>query len=82
MSKQANEIKKWGVVKPFLDKIYKFNTIDIETVDNELFILGYTLNNTYHYTLDNFYNTFHDLLIKSVQDSTDILTWSRYDNTI
>jgi len=81
MSKQASEIKKWGVVKPFLDKIYKFNTIDIETVDNELFILGYTLNDRYHYTLDNFYNTFHDLLIKSVQDSTDILTWSRYDNT-
>lgn len=81
MSKLSSEIKKWGVVKPFLDKIYNFNTIDIETVDNELFLFGYTIHDKYDYILGNFYNTFHDLLIKSVQYNHDILTWSRYDNT-
>lgn len=81
MSKQAKDIIKWGRVKPFLDKEYNFNTIDLETIDNELFMLGYIEMGIYQYTLKNFYQEFHELLIKSVQNKRDILTWSRYDNT-
>ncbi len=79
--KLASEIKKWGVIKPFFDKNYKFNSIDIETVDNELFIFGYTLNGKYYYTESNYYDVFHNLLLESIRDKSDILTWSRYDNT-
>ena len=79
--KEAKDIIKWGKIKPYFDKKYSFNTIDIETVDNELFILGCTIDNTYYYYLDDFYNNFHKLLIRSAQMKKDILTWSRYDNT-
>src|SRR5690606_13306284 len=79
--KLASEIKKWGVVKPFFDKTYSFNSIDIETVDNELFIFGYILDGKYYYSENNFYEVFHQLLIESIRSRKDILTWSRYDNT-
>lgn len=79
--KEAKDIIKWGVVKPFFKKKYKFNSIDIETIDNELFILGFIKNNVYHYVESDFYNTFHDLIIDSAKCKTDILTWTRYDNT-
>ncbi len=79
--KLASEIEKWGVIKPFFDKSYKFNSIDVETVDNELFIFGYTLNGEYCYTENDFYDVFHNLLIESIREKCDILTWSRYDNT-
>ena len=79
--KMATEIKKWGVIKPFFDKSYKFNSIDVETVDNEMFIFGYTLNGKYCYTENDFYDVFHNLLIESIRSKSDILTWSRYDNT-
>ncbi len=80
MAKQASEIIKWGVLKPFNDKTYSFNTIDIETIDNELYILGYINNGVYHYHLNDFYNRFHEFLLSSVRQNKDILTWSRYDN--
>ena len=79
--KLASEIEKWGVIKPFFDKSYKFNSIDVETVENELFIFGYTLNGKYYYSENDFYETFHNLLIESIRNKRDILTWSRYDNT-
>lgn len=79
--KLSHEIVEWGVIKPYFDKVYSFNTIDIETIDNELFILGYTYKDKYYYTENNFYDTFHDFLIKNVRDNSDILTWTRYDNT-
>src|SRR5690606_14759738 len=79
--KEAKDIIKWGKIKPYFDKRYSFNTIDIETVDNELFILGCTIDGKYYYYLDNFYNNFHRLLIRSAQMKKDVLTWSRYDNT-
>ena len=79
--KRADEIEKWGVIKPFFDKSYKFNSIDIETVDNEMFIFGYILNGKYCYTENDFYDVFHNLLIESIRSKSDILTWSRYDNT-
>jgi len=79
--KLASEIKKWGVIKPFFDKTYDFNSIDIETVDNELFIFGYVMDGKYCYSENNFYEVFHELLLESIRSKKDILTWSRYDNT-
>jgi hypothetical protein len=79
--KLAQEIIKWGVIKPFFDKTYKFNSIDIETVNNEMFIFGYVLNGKYYYTESDFFDVFHNLLIESIRTKSDILTWSRYDNT-
>jgi hypothetical protein len=79
--KMATEIVKWGIIKPFFDKSYKFNSIDIETVENEMFIFGYVLNGKYCYAENDFYDVFHDLLIESIREKCDILTWSRYDNT-
>src|SRR5690606_32216735 len=46
-----------------------------------MFLLGCTIDGKYYYYLDDFYNNFHKLLIRSVQMKKDILTWSRYDNT-
>ena len=79
--KLASEIEKWGVIKPFFDKTYKFNSIDIETVDNELFIFGYIQDDKYCYSESDYYDVFHRLLIESIRSKKDILTWSRYDNT-
>ena len=79
--KYANEIIKYGRVKPFFDKTYNFNTIDIETIESELFLFGYTDNKKHVVKYDNFYNNLHDFIITSVRDKKDILTWSRYDNT-
>jgi hypothetical protein len=79
--KKFDEIVKWGRIKPYFDKMYRFNTIDIETIDNELFIFGFTENDKYIYYLDDFYKRFNDFLIKCVQDKMDCLTWTRYDNT-
>lgn len=79
--KEAKDIIKYGKIKKYgFKKKYSFNSIDIETVDNDLFILGYHLNDRYYYTLNNFFNVLNEILIKSVQDNRDILTWSRYDN--
>lgn len=79
--KEASDIVKWGKIKAYFDKTYHFNTIDIETIKNELFLFGYIKNGKYDYKLDNFYNNFHDFLINSIQEKRDVLTWSRYDNT-
>src|SRR5690554_3139014 len=79
--KLASEITKWGIIKPFFDKSYDFNSIDIETVENELFIFGYTLDGIYYYSESDFYDVFHHLLLESIRSKKDILTWSRYDNT-
>ena len=79
--KNPEDIKTYGKVKKYgFKKSYKFNSIDIETVDNEIFLLGYHLNDKYYYTLNDFFNTLNELFIKSVQNNRDILTWSRYDN--
>lgn len=79
--KRPDDIKKWGKIKPFFDKTYNFNTLDLETIDNELFLIGFTHGMKYGYTLDNFYNVFHNFIIGSLQDKKDVLTWTKYDNT-
>ena len=79
--KKAEDIKTYGVIKKFgFKKNYAFNSIDIETIDNEIFLLGYQLNDVYYYTLNNFFEILNKILIKSVQENRDILTWTRYDN--
>ena len=79
--KSSSQIVKWGKIKPFFDKHYNFNTIDIETVNNELYLFGYTSNGKHVIIEESFYNEFHLFLIDCVQSNKDILTWSRYDNT-
>lgn len=81
MSKLSNEIVKWGRPKPFFKDDYDFNTIDIETIDNELFLIGAIKNQQYNYTLINFIDFLNDLFLDSIQHNKDILSWSRYDNT-
>lgn len=79
--KKAQDIIKYGKVKKYgFKKDFEFNSIDIETVNNEIFLLGYHLNDIYNYTLENFFDVLNDIFIKSVQENRDILTWSRYDN--
>lgn len=82
IDKCKDNIIKWGHIRPFLNnKPYKFNTLDLETVDNELFLMGVIDEGNYNYTLDNFYNFFNDFLVSSCRKNRHILTWSRYDNT-
>src|SRR5690606_27052447 len=79
--KKASDIIKYGVIKKYgIKKKYAFNSIDIETINNEMFLLGCHINDVYSYTLNNFFDVINDILIKSVQNNRDILTWSRYDN--
>lgn len=79
--KRPSDILKYGRIKPFFDKVYNFTTLDLETVENDLFMIGVSINNIYTYTLDNFYNFFHDYIIKCLQYKKDVLTWTKYDNT-
>lgn len=83
--KKSNEIVKWGRPKPFFKSDYSFNTIDIETIDNELFLIGTIRREQskliYTYTESDFFNYLNDLFINCVQNNRDILSWSRYDNT-
>jgi len=79
--KYADQILKYGRIKPFFDKTYRFNTLDIETVDNEMFMIGYTLDGEHRTYEKDFYDVFHHFLIGNAQSASDILTWSRYDNT-
>ncbi|HSH51649.1 MAG TPA: hypothetical protein VK982_07985, partial [Bacteroidales bacterium] len=83
MKKQARDIKQWGKIKPFFDKTYSFNSLDIETIDNELFLIGCNdhFNGEYIPIFDNFFYNFNEFLITSLQTKHDILTWTRYDNT-
>lgn len=79
--KLASDIVTYGRPKPFFDTKYDFNTLDIETLDNELFLLGVTINDIYTTTLDNFYTFINDFFISCLQNNKDILSWSKYDNT-
>jgi len=79
--KYASDIIKYGKIKPFFDKTYSFNTIDIETIDNKLFMFGYTKKGQHYIAYNDFYNNVHNFLIHCLQHNKDILTWSRYDNT-
>src|SRR6056297_613463 len=79
--KQANQIIKWGRLKPYFDKSYQFNSIDIETIDNELFMFGCVKDGYHKYYLDKFYIALHEFMRDSMRTNRDILTWTRYDNT-
>jgi hypothetical protein len=79
--KLASEIVVYGRPKAFFDTRYTFNTIDIETIDNELFYIGITKKGLYEYTLTNFYDYLNEFFIYNIQNNHDILSWSKYDNT-
>lgn len=82
MEKTPNNITNWGKIKPFKKKKKaKFNTIDIETIDNEIFLLGCIINDKYNYYLDNFYNVINEIIVESARSGRSVLTWTKYDNT-
>lgn len=82
MEKTPNNIMKWGKIKPFKKKKKaKFNTIDIETIDNEIFLLGSIVNDKYVYFLDKFYEVINEIIIASARSGRSVLTWTKYDNT-
>lgn len=81
MKKLASDIVKFGRPKKFFESTYRFNSLDLETINNELFFIGVIQNQNYKYTLGNFDKFFNDFLIDSAKNKTSILTWSKYDNT-
>src|SRR5690606_1259360 len=82
MEKNPNNITNWGKIKPFkVKKKAKFNTIDIETIDNEIFLLGSIINDKYNYYLENFYQVINEIIIESARCGRSVLTWTKYDNT-
>src|SRR5690606_4217515 len=82
MEKIPGNITKWGKIKPFrVKKKAKFNTIDIETIDNEIFLLGSIINDKYNYYLDNFYQVINEIIIESARSGRSVLSWTKYDNT-
>lgn len=80
--KYANEIVKWGKVKRFNNRSFKFNSIDIETINHEVFLIGNMINDKHYYRdCGFFFDYLNHIFIKSVQQNADIVTWTRYDNT-
>jgi hypothetical protein len=79
--KYAADIVKYGRPKPYFDKAYNFVTLDLETINNELFMIGTTVDGKHECVYENFRNYLNDFFIFCVQHNKDILTWSRYDNT-
>jgi hypothetical protein len=82
--KYAHEVKEWGRLKAFQnDTIKDLIGLDIETVDNELLIIGsYDDERKYQSTTNDFHNFFFDTLIYALQHKKHIATWSRFDNNI
>ena len=89
--KDYEKILKWGRIKPYFDSTYNFNSIDIETINNKLFLIGFydtgykdlsfKKEPAYYPYFSDFYDRFNEILISSLENHKDILTWSRYDNT-
>jgi len=80
--KTAQNIVKHGRLKNFLnEKKRYFIGIDVETVNNQLFLMGYHNGENYRYTENDFLETFKNILIESVQTNKHLATWTRYDNT-
>ena len=78
---RSTEIVKWGKVQKYPTKPFTFNSIDIETINNEIFLIGGIINDKYEYRLTDFYNSINDIIIDSVRNNRSIVTWTRYDNT-
>lgn len=79
--KYAHEIVKWGKVKRFENKSFTFYSLDIETIDGDVFLIGSNTKGKYKYTLNRFYDYLHSVIIEAVQNNATIVTWTRYDNT-
>ena len=81
--KLASEIVKVGKLKNFInEKAKNFIGLDIETIDNNIFLIGcYDLDNKYTYALDNFIDFLFSKLIYCCKNNSHIATWTKYDNT-
>src|SRR5574344_567367 len=89
--KDYSSIVAWGKLKPFFETKYQFNGLDIETIDNRIFIMGFyedekrelSFSKPSNYTayMTDFFVSFNDILLRSLENGRDILTWTRYDNT-
>ncbi|HHX78379.1 MAG TPA: hypothetical protein GX695_01325, partial [Acholeplasmataceae bacterium] len=81
--KLASEIVQVGKLKNFVnEKAKKFIGLDIETVENDIFLIGcYDLDNKYTYALDNFIDFLFTKLIYCCKNNSHIATWTKYDNT-
>jgi len=81
--KLASEIVKAGKLKNFINEKKKdFIGIDIETIDNNIFLIGcYDLENKYTYTQNNFIDFLFSKLIYCCKNNSHIATWTKYDNT-
>ncbi len=83
MSKTYDNISEWGFAKAFTSKKrIELIGLDLETIDNNLFIIGtYDELNKYKYTTNNFLDFFYNTLLEAVRSKKNIATWTRYDNT-
>lgn len=81
--KLASEIVKVGKLKNFINEKPKdFIGIDIETIDNNIFLIGcYDLENKYTYAQSNFIDFLFSKLIYCCKNNSHIATWTKYDNT-
>ena len=81
--KLASEIVQVGKLKNFVNEKPKdFIGLDIETIDNDIFLIGcYDLDNKYTYALDNFIDFLFSKLIYCCKNNSHIATWTKYDNT-
>ena len=81
--KLASEIVKVGKLKNFInEKAKNFIGIDIETIDNNIFLIGcYDLENKYTYTQNNFIDFLFLKLVYCCKNNSHIATWTKYDNT-
>ncbi len=81
MKKTALNIAEWGKLKAFTnDELKDCIGLDLETIDNKMFLLG-TYDTEYNYTLKDFDIFLFDVIIKATQENKHIATWTRYDNT-
>lgn len=62
---------------------YNFNALDLETIDNELFLIGFVENGSYYYYEEkaNFLAVLNRFFISCIKGNKDVVTWSKYDNT-
>src|SRR5690554_6559841 len=81
--KLASEIVKVGKLKNFINEKPKdFIGLDIETIDNNIFLIGcYDLEDKYTYTQNNFIDFLISKLIYCCKNNSHIATWTKYDNT-
>lgn len=80
--KEFKYILEYGKIKPFInEKITHMIGLDLETVDNEIFLIGTYEKDNYNYSDNNIFDFFFNTLLYATQNGKNIATWTRYDNT-